>query len=190
MKPAQKEYTFPSGQVVQIVQGDITAETVDAIVNAANAYLEHGAGVAGAIVRWGGPQVQAESSQWVREHGPVSHAEPAFTHAGNLPCRYVIHAVGPVWSEGDEEDRLAAAIRGSLQMADRLNLGSIAFPAISTGIYRFPKPLAAYVMFSTIQNYLADNPASNLKLIRLVLYDQETLQAFLKVWEQDDHFGA
>jgi len=132
MNQVYKEFGYPSGQVVQIAQGDITAEAVDAIVNATNSRLMHGAGVAGAIVRGGGPQIQAESRQWVREHGPVSHNAPAYTHAGNLPCHYVIHAVGPVWSEGDEEDKLAAAIRGSLQLAEQLDLGSIAFPAIST----------------------------------------------------------
>jgi O-acetyl-ADP-ribose deacetylase (regulator of RNase III) len=190
MKPAQKVYTFPSGQVLQISQGDITAETVDAIVNTANAYLEHGAGVAGAIVQRGGQQIQAESSQWVREHGLVSHAEPAYTHAGYLPCRYVIHAVGPRWGEGDETDKLGAAVRGSLQLAERLSLSSIAFPAISTGIFGFPKLRAAQVMLSTIRDYLANNPDSSLKLIRLVLYDQETLRAFVDTWEQDDHFGA
>lgn len=190
MNQEDKEYIFPSGQVVQIAQGDITAETVDAVVNAANSWLTHGAGVAGSIERWGGPQIQSESNQWVREHGPVSHAEPAYTHAGNLPCRFVIHAVGPVWSEGDEENKLAAAIRGSLQLAERLSLTSIAFPAISTGIYRFPKPRAAQVMLNTIHDYISSNPESGLKLIRLVLYDQETLQAFVNAWEQDDHFSA
>jgi O-acetyl-ADP-ribose deacetylase (regulator of RNase III) len=190
MNQTLKVYTFPSGQSLQIAQGDITAETVDAIVNAANSYLEHGLGVAGAIVRWGGPVIQTESSQWVREHGPVTHAEPAYTTAGELPCRYVIHAVGPRWGEGEEQTKLAAAIHGSLKLADKLNLGSIALPALSTGIYGFPKPLAVKVILSTIQDYLADNPASNLKLIRLVLFDQGTLQVFLKAWEQDDHFGS
>jgi O-acetyl-ADP-ribose deacetylase (regulator of RNase III) len=190
MNHVHKEYTFSSGQLLQIVRGDITAETTDAIVNAANAYLEHGAGVAGAIVRGGGPQIQAESNQWVREHGLVSYAEPAYTHAGRLPCRYVIHAVGPVWGEGDEANKLSAAIRGSLKRAEQLNLGSIAFPAISTGIFGFPKPLAAQVCLSAIQSYLVDNPNSSLKLIRLVLFDRETLQTFVEEWEQDDHLGA
>jgi O-acetyl-ADP-ribose deacetylase (regulator of RNase III) len=184
---AAKEHTFPSGQQLQIAQGDITAETVDAIVNAANCHLEHGAGVAGAIVRRGGLQIQAESNQWVWEHGTVSHAEPAYTRAGNLPCRYVFHAVGPRWGEGDEAAKLGAAIGGSLRLAEQLGLSSIAFPAISTGIFGFPRTLAAQVILGSIQGYLAQNPDSGLKLIRLVLYDQETLQAFLKAWEQDDH---
>ena len=190
MNRVVKEFVFPSGHVVQIAQGDITTEAVDAIVNAANSHLAHGAGVAGAIVRRGGPQIQAESDQWVLQHGSVSHAEPAYTHAGNLPCRFVIHAVGPIWGDGDEEQKLSAAIRGSLQLADRLGLGSIAFPAISTGIFGFPKQLAARVMLRTIQDYLTLLPGSNLKQIRLVLYDQESLQAFMDEWEHDDHFGA
>ena len=122
-------------------------------------------------------------------HGLVSHGEPAYTSAGNLPCRYVIHAVGPVWGEGDEEGKLAAAILGSLKLAERLNLTSIAFPAISTGIFRFPIPLAAQVMLAAIRGYLADNPTSRLELIRLVLFDRETWQAFADAVEQNDHLG-
>jgi len=188
MNQTYMDYIFSSGQELQIAQGDITDETVDAIVNAANSHLYHGAGVAGAIVRRGGPKIQAESNQWVREHGPVTHAEPAYTHAGNLPCRFVIHAVGPVWGEnGDEQEKLEAAIRGSLHLADQLAIESIAFPAISTGIFGFPKLCAAEVILFTIRDYFTHNPNSILKLVRLVLFDQETLQAFLKAWEQDDH---
>jgi O-acetyl-ADP-ribose deacetylase (regulator of RNase III) len=187
MNQTVKEHTFSSGQKLQIAQGDITAETVDAIVNAANCHLAHGAGVAGAIVRRGGPQVQAESNQWVHEHGPVTHAEPAYTNAGSLPCRYIIHAVGPRWGDGDETAKLEAAVRGSLRLAEQLGIGSIAFPAISTGIFGFPRPLAAQVILSSIRGYLSHNLDSRLNLIRLVLFDQETLQAFLAAWEQDDH---
>ncbi len=190
MNQVCKEFIYPSGQVLQIARGDLTSETVDAIVNAANATLEHGSGVAGAIVRRGGPQIQAESNQWVSEHGPVTHAKPAYTRSGKLPCRYVIHAVGPRWGEGDEEDKLMSAIHGSLQLADRLSLGSIAFPAVATGIFGFPKPLAARVILASIHEYLAENPACKLKLIRLVLFDQETLQAFVDEWEQNDHLIA
>jgi len=185
-----KQYTFSSGQVLQLVHGDITAENVDAIVNAANSHLAHGAGVAGAIVRSGGPTIQFESNRWVKEHGLVSHAEPAYTSGGNLPCRYVIHAVGPVWGDGDEELKLGQAIRGSLALGDKLNLSSIAFPAISTGIFGFPKALAARVMLNTIQDYLSSYPASRMELIRLVLYDEPTVQASLDIWKQDDHLAA
>jgi O-acetyl-ADP-ribose deacetylase (regulator of RNase III) len=189
MDQALKSYTFPSGQRLEITEGDITAETTDAIVNAANRYLEHGSGVAGAIVRRGGQQIQTESSRWVREHGLVSHRKPAYTGAGNLACRYVIHAVGPVWGEGDEETKLADAIRGSLRLADQLSLRSIAFPAISTGIYRFPIPLAAQVILSSISGFLVDNPTSRLELIRLVLYNRDSWQAFAHALEQYDHLN-
>jgi O-acetyl-ADP-ribose deacetylase len=190
MSQAFRQHSYESGQRLEIIQGDITAQATDAIVNAANRYLEHGAGVAGAIVRKGGAQVQAESLQWVLEHGLVPHAEPAFTHAGSLPCRYIIHAVGPAWGEGEEVKKLASAIHGSMQVAEKLGLASIAFPAISTGIFGFPKLLAAQTILSTIHAYLASNPTSGLKLIRLVLYDQETLQSFLETWDEDDHFSA
>jgi O-acetyl-ADP-ribose deacetylase (regulator of RNase III) len=190
MGQALRTRTFPSGQRLEVAQGDITTETTDAIVNAANRYLEHGSGVAGAILRRGGPQIQVESSQWVRQHGLVTHSEPAYTRAGNLSCCYVIHAVGPVWGENDEEAKLADAIRGSLTLADRLNLTSIAFPAISTGIYHFPVPLAAQGILSAISGYLAEHPTSHLELIRLVLYERETWQAFAEALEQDDHLSA
>lgn len=175
------ETVLPSGQTLQLVQGDLTAETTDAIVNAANAHLQHGAGVAGAILRGGGPAIQRESDEWVASHGPVSHAAPAWTSAGKLPCRYVIHAVGPVWGDGDEDAKLAAAVNGSLKVADELGLESIAFPAISTGIFGFPKERAGRVILAAIREYFERNP-SKIRLIRLVLYDAETVSAFQKSW--------
>jgi O-acetyl-ADP-ribose deacetylase (regulator of RNase III) len=178
-----EEHSFPSGQRLQIVQGDLTEETVDAIVNAANSRLMHGAGVAGAIVRRGGPEIQAESSAWVKEHGPVTHAQPAYTRAGRLPCRYVIHAVGPMWGEGDEDAKLASAVTGSLKLADQLGLTSIALPALSTGIFGFPKERAAVVILAAVETYFAQNPDSGLKLARLTLYDPETVAAFLHAWK-------
>ncbi len=190
MNQTVKEHIFQSGQKIQLVHGDITDEKVDAIVNAANAHLSHGAGVAGAILRRGGQQIQVESEQWVREHGLVSHAEPAYTHAGNLACRYVIHAVGPIWSEGQEEEKLGDCVRGSLRLAERLGITSLAFPAISTGIYRFPVPLAAKIMFSTIQGYLAGTPQTSINLVRIVLYDAASLKIFSEAWDQDDHLGT
>jgi O-acetyl-ADP-ribose deacetylase len=114
-------HRFETGQQLEITQGDLTEEQVDAIVNAANNQLAHGGGVAGAISRKGGPQIQAESSEWVRRHGPVSHDQPAYTSAGRLPARYVIHAVGPVWGAGDEDRKLEEAVRGSLETAESWN---------------------------------------------------------------------
>ncbi len=179
-----REHKFNTGQVLQLVQGDLTQERVDAIVNAANAQLQHGGGVAGVILRQGGAEIQTQSDAWVRVHGPVGHAEPAYTTAGSLPCRYVIHAVGPVWGAGDEDAKLDAAIRGSLRLADRLELASIAFPAISTGIFGFPKGRAAGVILSAIQGYFAEHPASGIAQVRLTLFDQPTVDAFQGVWEE------
>jgi O-acetyl-ADP-ribose deacetylase (regulator of RNase III) len=176
------ELAFPSGHMLQLLQGDITADKVDAIVNAANSHLQHGGGVAGIISRKGGLAIQRESDFWVREHGPVSHAEPAVTSGGDLPCRYVIHAVGPVWGEGDEDKKLVDAVTGSLLAADRLELASIAMPAISTGIFGFPKERAAGAILSAIERFFIDKPESTVSLVQMVLYDQPTLEAFTKVW--------
>ena len=183
MNQLLKEAHLSSETTLQLVQGDLTEESVDAIVNAANAHLQHGGGVAGAISRRGGAQIQTESDAWVRKNGPVSHARPAYTGAGRLPCRYVIHAVGPVWGEGREDQKLQAAMEGSLELADQLSLVSIAFPAISTGIFGFPKQRAARIMLSTIQAYFARPAGSRLNQVRIVLFDQLTLSAFSSVWD-------
>jgi O-acetyl-ADP-ribose deacetylase len=184
MNTVLHEFTLPSGQTIQLVHGDLTQERVDAIVNAANAHLQHGGGVAAAIVRLGGGIIQTESDAWVRQHGPVSNAEPAYTCAGKLTCRYVIHAVGPVWGEGREDDKLSAAIHGSLCLADQLKLASIAFPAISTGIYGFPKPRAARLIIGAIQAYFDAQPASGVRQVRLTLFDTPTLSAFEEAWQE------
>ena len=173
---------FPNGQRLEIRSGDLTEETVDAIVNAANSQLSHGGGIAAAIAHQGGAQIDRESRQWVKTHGPVTHDQPAYTRAGNLPCRYVIHAVGPVWGSGNEENKLASALNGSLMTAEMLALTSIAFPAISTGIFRFPLPLAAQIFSQTIQGYFKQHPLSPIRLVRVVLFDSTTLEAFLTVF--------
>jgi O-acetyl-ADP-ribose deacetylase len=177
------EQTFPSGQKLQLVQGDLTDEHVDAIVNAANSHLQHGGGVAGVIVRKGGGIIQEESDRWVNEHGPVSPAAPAYTSAGKLPSRYVIHAVGPVWGEGEEDTKLFQAVTGSLLLAGELGLFSIALPAISTGIFGFPKPRAAEVIFRAISNFYLERPDSSLRLIRLTLFDEPAISAFVTKWQ-------
>jgi len=174
---------FPNNRVFEIVQGDITQERVDAIVNAANSQLRHGGGVAAIIARKGGRLVNQESRAWITEHGPVSHAEPAYTRGGNLPAPYIIHAVGPVWGSGDEDAKLSAAIRGSLALAGKLNLRSIAFPAIATGIFGFPKPRAARLFYLEIADFFEHNPGTSLQQVRLTLYDQPTVNAFLEVFD-------
>ncbi|HEX9013176.1 MAG TPA: macro domain-containing protein [Anaerolineaceae bacterium] len=175
-----KTIEFPTGQRLEIVQGDLILEPVEAIVNAANSQLLHGGGVAGVISRSCGPVLNQESREWVRLHGPVPHDKPAYTSAGRLPFRYIIHAVGPVWGEGDEDAHLASAVRGSLERAEELGLGSLAMPAISTGIFGFPKQRAANVILQAIARYFADRPRSSLNLVRITLIDQDTLAAFLE----------
>ncbi len=173
-------HTRPDGRVVRVVQGDITEENVDAIVNAANEQLAHGGGVAGAIVRAGGHEIQDESRQWVREHGDVPTGGAAITGAGNLKARYVIHAVGPVWGMGNEETLLASAVKSALAVADEHGLGSVSLPAISTGIYGFPKPLGAQVILEAVQEYLDEHSDSSLTELRLCNIDSATSELFVE----------
>jgi Predicted phosphatase homologous to the C-terminal domain of histone macroH2A1 len=139
---------------LELVEGDITAMETEAIVNAANEYLAHGGGVAGAISRRGGPAIQRESDEWVRRYGRVPTGSAAITSGGQLKARYVIHAVGPVY-DGTERSAqlLASAVRAALQMADEHNLTSIALPAISTGIFGYPMEEAARVILRAAADY-------------------------------------
>lgn len=176
------ERVLHTGQTIQIVQGDITTEQVDAIVNAANEHLQHGGGVAWAISKKGGAAIQNESDDWIRQHGPVSHSRPAWTSGGLLPAKFVIHAVGPMWGDGDEDRKLADAVTGSLRVADELKCSSIAFPAISTGIFGFPKDRAAGIIFSAIEKYFEGNP-SVINVVKFVLFDKATVDMFIKSWQ-------
>ena len=176
------ERVLTTGQTLQIVQGDITIDKVDAIVNAANEHLQHGGGVAWAIVRRGGNIIQEESNVWIQQHGLVSHSRPAWTSGGQLPAKYVIHAVGPMWGDGDEDKKLADAVSGSLRVADELKLTSVSMPAISTGIFGFPKERAAKIIFKTIQEYF-DEQKSGMTIVRLVVLDQSTVDVFVKEWK-------
>lgn len=169
-----------SGQAVQARLGDLTGERVDAIVNAANEHLAHGGGVAGAIVRAGGPAIQDESSRWVREHGIVRTGGVAVTGAGNLPCKAVIHAVGPVWHGGSkgEDESLRSAVRNSLLKAHELSLTSIAMPAISSGIFGFPKDRCAGILVETVMDFCDRYPDSPLREIRFTNVDRLTVDLF------------
>lgn len=179
MSTIHATYALSATARLEIARGDLLAEPVDAIVNAANSHLAHGGGIAYAISTKGGPVIDQESEEWVRKHGPVSHAEPAVTGGGKLPARYVIHAVGPVWGSGEEDRKLAEAVIGSLGRADELKLRSIAFPAISTGIFRFPVELAARVICAAVRAYFNEHPQSGIELVRLTLWEEATLNAFL-----------
>jgi O-acetyl-ADP-ribose deacetylase (regulator of RNase III) len=181
------ERKLPSDQIIQIVQGDITAEDVDAIVNAANERLQHAGGVAWAISKKGGAAIQKESEEWIRQHGPVPHSAPAWTSGGQLPAKYVIHTVGPVWGDGDEDKKLSDAVTGSLRLADELQCSSLAMPAISTGIFGFPRDRAAGIIFSALEDYFAKN-SSKLRTVKLVLFDQSTVDVFVSSWQ--DKWGS
>ncbi len=172
------ERRWPTGQVLQLIHGDLTEEDVDAIVNAANAYLEHGGGVAGDIVRRGGSVIQHESDAWVRAHGPVNHDTPALTGAGRLACRHVIHAVGPVWGEGDEDAKLHAAVSGALRLADEQGYSSLALPAISTGVFGFPKARGARILTDAIAEFLEAHPTGALTQVHITLIDEPSVQVF------------
>ena len=157
--------------MVEAVRGDITKERVDAIVNAANPSLLGGGGVDGAIHRAGGPAILAEC----RLLGGCETGDAKATTAGDLPARYVIHTVGPVWHGGGagEAELLASCHRRSLDVARELGARSVAFPAISCGIYGYPIPAAAEIAVATVRAH-----AHDLDLVRFVLFNDETYEAF------------
>ena len=157
---------------LELTQGDITDQTTDAIVNAANTTLQLGGGVAGAIRREGGPKIQEECNKIGGTH--VGGA--VITTGGKLKAQYVIHAVGPIHGEEHEDTKLKDATLNSLILADSKNLKSITFPAISTGIFRFPKDRCATIMLSTTIAYL-EGP-TNLEKVVFCLYDQKTFETF------------
>ena len=149
--------------VLELIQGDITNQTTDAIVNAANAALQMGGGVAGAIRRRGGPTIQEECNRI----GGTYVGGAVITTGGNLPAKYVIHAVGPIHGDDHEDDKLKDATLNSLKLADKNGLKSITFPAISTGIFGFPKDRCATIMLSTTVAYL-DGPTGLEKVVFFV----------------------
>ena len=137
-------------KIIKVILGDITEEETEAIVNAANSHLNHGGGVAGAIVRKGGRIIQEESDNI----GYVPTGSAAITTAGKLKAKYVIHTVGPVWGEGDEDNKLKSAVLSALEVAEKNRLVSVAMPAISSGIFGFPKERAVKIIFATAYEFL------------------------------------
>jgi O-acetyl-ADP-ribose deacetylase (regulator of RNase III) len=158
--------------ILELIRGDITYQTTDAIVNAANASLQLGSGVAGAIRRRGGPAIQEECNRIGGTH--VGGA--VITTGGNLPAKHVIHAVGPIHGDDHEDEKLKDATLNSLKLADKNRLKSIAFPAISTGIFGFPKDRCAIIMLSTTIAYL--DGLTGLGKVVYCLYDKKTLELF------------
>lgn len=165
-----------NGQTLELLQGDIACERVDAIVNAANSRLAGGGGVDGAIHRRGGPSIMEETRAKYPEGCPTGSA--VITRAGNLDAQYVLHAVGPVWSGGGrgEESLLAGAYRRCLELAVEHHCQSIAFPALSAGAYRYPIDQAARVGLSTVIAFLREQGSPS--LVRFVLFDAPAYEAF------------
>ena len=161
---------------LEIVEGDITRQEVDAIVNAANSSLMMGGGVDRAIHQAGGPQIQEEC----RRIGGCPTGEARLTTGGNLPARYVIHAVGPIYRGGSQQEAelLASCYRESLKLASAKDLTSVAFPSISTGAYGYPINEAARIALKTVMDYLSQHP--EIKLARFVLFGQAAYGAYEK----------
>ena len=167
------------GRKIKVVLGDITEEETEAIVNAANSLLKHGGGIAGAIVRRGGRIIQEESDKIVKKKVSIPVGEAVHTSAGKLKSRYVIHTVGPVWGEGEEEKKLRSAVRSSLKLADDLQVKTVAIPAISTGIFGYPKEEGTRVIVDEVLNYLRREETS-LREVHLTAIDRETAELFRK----------
>jgi len=172
-----------SGMTIQVRHGDMTTEEVDCIVNAANASLDHASGLAGAIIKKGGEVIQNESDIWVAKNGKVEEGGLVITGAGKLPCKHVFHAVGPMWHGGNEGEEiiLGMCVRSCLEKADEMKLNSISLPAISSGIFGFPKEKCATVMFDMVRSYAKEKQGkTNLTLVRFTNFDDRTVDIFEK----------
>jgi O-acetyl-ADP-ribose deacetylase (regulator of RNase III) len=164
---------------VFIIQGDITKQTTDAVVNAANPSLMGGGGVDGAIHRAGGPAILEECQKIVAQQGRLPTGKAVITTGGNLKAQYVIHTVGPIWhgGSGNEAELLRSAYYECLKLATENKLASIAFPSISTGAYGYPVDEAAKIAVSTVVSFLKGQPTS-LKEVVFVLFDSRTYQSY------------
>ena len=168
-------------EIIQLLKGDITKLAMDAIVNAANSSLMGGGGVDGAIHRAGGPSILEECRMIIARQGSCKTGEAVITTAGNLPSKFVIHTVGPVWNNGrsHEAEKLSSCYRNSLQLAIEYELQSIAFSNISTGIYGYPKKEAAVTAVKAVADFL-QSPAS-LQKVYFVCYDEENFSIYQEV---------
>jgi len=164
---------------ISIVQGDITRQSTDAIVNAANSSLMGGGGVDGAIHRAGGPAILEECKKIVAQQGRLPTGKAVITTGGNLKARYVIHTVGPIWHGGgrNEAELLRSAYYECLKLATENKLASISFPSISTGAYGYPVDEAAKIAVSTVVSFL-NGQATSLKDVVFVLFDSRTYQSY------------
>jgi O-acetyl-ADP-ribose deacetylase (regulator of RNase III) len=170
---------------LSIVQGDITRQTTDAIVNAANSGLMGGGGVDGAIHRAGGPTILEECQQIVARQGRLPTGKAVITTGGNLPAGQVIHTVGPIWRGGNQNEAalLESAYRESLKLAAAHNLSSVSFPSISTGAYGYPLAEAARVALKAVASFLREQTTS-VKEVVFVLFDSRSYDAYSSALEE------
>ena len=169
-----------NGKIIRLVSADITERDADAIVNAANSRLQHGGGVAGAIVRKGGRIIQEESDRI----GYVPVGGAAVTTGGKLKARYVIHAVGPRMGEGDEDNKLKKAMNSVLALATEKKLKSISVPAVSAGIFGFPKDRCAKILVGETAAFLKSRGDTSLESVEFCIYDKETYGFFKAEFEK------
>jgi O-acetyl-ADP-ribose deacetylase (regulator of RNase III) len=160
---------FPGGRVFEVVVGDLLAEPVDAIVNAANGHLAHGGGVAAAIARAAGAALIQEGDTLVRERGEIPVGEAVATTAGELSFKGVIHAVGPSQGQGREEERLEKALRSAFLRAHERGWSSVSFPAVSSGIFAVPLDACSRAYVAAVRGFWAEHPDSSVKALRLCL---------------------
>jgi O-acetyl-ADP-ribose deacetylase len=165
----RREAALPGGRRLLLVENDLLAEPVDAIVNAANGQLAHGGGVAGAISRAAGPALDRDGRIYVERNGPIASGEAVVTTAGELPFAGVIHAVGPRWGEGEEEAKLARAVANALLRAHERGWHSVSLPAISSGIFGVPLDVCARAYVAGVRSHFADHPDSHVTDVRLCL---------------------
>ena len=176
---------------IEVLQGDITRMTTDVIVNAANASLMGGGGVDGAIHRAAGPALMEACKQVRQQQGTCPTGHAVITGAGNLAAKAVVHAVGPVWRDGNQHEAqlLSDAYRNSLQLVSANGFKSVAFPAISTGIYGYPKPAAAEIAVNTVSDYLTRHALP--EQVYFVCYDEENFLLYQRLLGQyDEQPGA
>jgi len=173
------------GQEVAIVQGDLTADRSDAVVNAANVHLRHTAGLARALADAGGPSLQAECDAYIKKHKEAKTGAVVWSNPGKLPCKVVLHAVGPVWHGGDRDEAtlLGDCVRNCLAAADKKGLTSIAIPAIGSGIFGFPRRLCAQVILRAVYDYCWSHKGS-LRKVSLTNHDADTVETFLAVLKE------
>lgn len=171
--------TLVNETVVSMLQGDITDQHTDAIVNAANSGLMGGGGVDGAIHRAGGPAILEACKEIVARQGRLPTGQAVITTGGNLKARYVIHTVGPIWhgGSGNEAELLRSSYHECLKLATESELAGISFPSISTGAYGYPVDEAAGVAVSTVVSFLKERPTS-IRHVVLVLFDSRTYQSY------------